>query len=77
MAGDMIKDLATPAHQPGQALFWLPVRLLQSWRDALLLRDLGGTGVQRAHGAGKHSLHLCKGNVLGSILYPSAILSPV
>lgn len=46
MAGDVIKDLATPAHQPGQALAWLLVRLLQSWRDALLLGDLGGTGVQ-------------------------------
>lgn len=57
----MIKDLVTPARQPGQALFWLPVRVMQLGRDALLLCDLGGPGVQQAHGADKHSLHLCKG----------------
>lgn len=47
VVGGVINDPATPAHQPGRAVCWLPLGLMQVWRRAFLLRDLGGAGVSR------------------------------
>lgn len=47
MVGGVINDLATPALQPGQALFWLPRGLRQAWRRPFLLLDLGAVGVSK------------------------------
>lgn len=47
MVGGVINDLATPAHQPGLALFWLPWGLRQAWRRPFLLLDLGAVGVSK------------------------------
>lgn len=47
MAGGVINDLATPAHQPGQAVFWLPWGLRQAGRRPFLLLDLGAVGVSK------------------------------
>lgn len=44
-------------------------RLSEVWRSAFLLCDLGGAGMQQAHGVEKHSLHPWTRNVLGFVLY--------